>query len=101
MRSLLAVVAVAGAGLLAVAGAGLLAAGCGSESAVSLGKPAPATTTHEQTGSGSSPLSLEVWFARDGGLVAAHRAHAATQAVATAAITDLLDGPTSDESSAG
>lgn len=90
--------------LAAVAAVGLavLAAGCGSEQAVSLGKPTPATTTsQEQTGPAPSRLSLEAWFVRDGALVAARRTHAPTAAVATAAMSDLLDGPTAGESAVG
>jgi spore germination protein GerM len=88
-------------GLAAAAAIGVVAAGCGSEQAVSLGKPTPATTTgREQTGPAPSRLSLEIWFVRDGGLVATHRVHAPTPAVATAAVTDLLDGPTAAESAA-
>jgi len=81
-----------GGGALAVA-----AAGCGSEQAVSLGKPQPhVTTAKEHTGSDPA-LSLQVWFARDDGLVGVHRTHPPTQRVATAAVNALLDGPTSDE----
>jgi hypothetical protein len=87
---------------LAAVVVGVLAAGCGSEQAVSLGKPTPATTrAREQTGPAPSRLSLEIWFVRDGGLAATHRAHAPTAAVATAAMTDLLDGPTTPEAAAG
>ena len=68
MRTLIALLA------LVVAGAvGFVLAGCGSESAVSLGKPGTTTATTtapEQTGSKPSQLSLEVWFSRDNGLVA-------------------------------
>jgi spore germination protein GerM len=87
---------------MTVVAVGVVAAGCGSEQAVSLGKPTPATTTrHEQTGTAPSRLSLEIWFVRDGGLMATHRIHPPTQAVATAAMTDLLGGPTAAESAAG
>ena len=94
MKKLLAFAALALAGgALAVA-----AVGCGSEQAVSLGQPQPRTTTaKEQTGSVPSLLSLQVWFARDNGLVGVHRTHRPTQLVATAAVDALLDGPTSDE----
>ena len=79
-------------------------AGCGSDHAVSLGKPGATATTStapEQTGSKPSQLSLEVWFTRDNGLVAVRRTHPPTQLVATAAMKALLDGPTADERSAG
>jgi len=73
-------------------------AGCGSEKAVSLGQPQPQTTTaKEQTGTVPTFLSLQVWFARNNGLVGVHRTHQPTQLVATAAVNALLDGPTSDE----
>jgi hypothetical protein len=87
---------------LGVLGFGL--AGCGSEHAVSLGKPgsdAATTTAPEHTGTQASSLSLEVWFSRDNGLVAVRRNHAPTQLVATAAIKALLEGPTAAERSAG
>jgi hypothetical protein len=51
----------------------------------------------EQTGKVPTLLSLQVWFARDNGLVGVHRTHQPTQLVATAAMNSLLDGPTSDE----
>jgi hypothetical protein len=89
---------------LLVLGCGLavVVTACGSEHAVSLGKPATtAATTNEHTGSVPSQLSLEVWFARDGSLTAVRRMHAPTQLVATAAVTALLDGPTSQERGAG
>jgi Sporulation and spore germination/Immunoglobulin-like domain of bacterial spore germination len=85
---------------LALAGGALavVVAGCGSEKAVSLGQPQPQTTTaKEQTGTVPTFLSLQVWFARNNGLVGVHRTHQPTQLVATAAVNALLDGPTSDE----
>jgi spore germination protein GerM len=85
---------------LALAGGALAVAvaGCGSEKAVSLGQPQPQTTTaKEQTGTVPTFLSLQVWFARNNGLVGVHRTHQPTQLVATAAVNALLDGPTSDE----
>jgi len=51
----------------------------------------------EQTGKVPTLLSLQVWFARDNGLVGVHRTHQPTRLVATAAVNSLLDGPTSDE----
>lgn len=94
MKKLLAFAALALAGgALAVA-----TAGCGSQQAVSLGSPQPQTTTaKEQTGTVPTLLSLQVWFARDNGLVGVHRTHPPTRLVATAAVSSLLDGPTSDE----
>jgi Immunoglobulin-like domain of bacterial spore germination/Sporulation and spore germination len=60
-------------GLLAAGAVGFTLVGCGSENAVSLGKPgsgAATTTAPEQTGTQKSNVSLEVWFSRDKGLVA-------------------------------
>jgi hypothetical protein len=95
---------VAALSAIAIAGGtvAFAAAGCGSEHAVALGKPpAATTTTREQTGSVPTLLSLEVWFARADGLVAAHRTHQPTQLVATAAVNALLGGPTRAERAAG
>lgn len=98
----------AAGGLVIAALVGFALVGCGSEHAVSLGKPTTAATTTtehtattEHTGTAPAQLSLEVWFARDGGLVAVRREHAPTQAVATAAVSALLDGPTATERNAG
>lgn len=99
MRRLLALAGILGLGVL-----GFTLVGCGSEHAVSLGKPdatAPTTTAPEQTGTQPSKLSLEVWFSRDNGLVAVRRQHAPTQLVATASMKALLDGPTAEERAAG
>jgi len=85
---------------LAVAGGALVVvlAACGSQKAVSLGKPSTHTTTaKEQTGSVPTLLSLQVWFARDNGLVEVRRMHDPTPLVATAAINALLAGPTPEE----
>jgi len=80
----------------------LAVVGCGSEEAVSLGAPPAATTAQpEPTGTVPAPVSLEVWFSRDDGLVAVRREHKRTQAVATAALHALLDGPTDAERSSG
>ncbi len=89
--------------LVAAAALGFVLAGCGAEHAVSLGKPGTdATTSQEQTtASVPAPVSLEIWLARHGALVAVRRTHAATQAVATAATDALLDGPTDAERAAG
>ncbi|HZE28805.1 MAG TPA: GerMN domain-containing protein [Gaiellaceae bacterium] len=90
---------------LALAGGALAVAvtGCGSENAVSLGKPKPSTESSggEQTGSVPTLLALQVWFARGDGLVAVRRTHRPTQQVATAAIGSLLDGPTAGEHALG
>jgi spore germination protein GerM len=89
---------------LIVAGGALAVAvaGCGTEKAVSLGKPKQQTTTRtEQTGSVPTLLALEVWFTRGGGLVAVRRTHTPTRLVATTAMDALLAGPTADERAAG
>jgi germination protein M len=90
-------------GLLAVGGAlGFLVAGCGSEHAVSLGKPRPGSTAGEEvTGTVPTFVSLELWFAKDDRLVAVRRTHAVTPRVATAAVDGLLAGPTRAERAAG
>lgn len=97
-----------GIAALAVAGGALAVAvtGCGSEHAVSLGKPSTGATTTapEQTvttTTTSRQVSLEVWFARDDGLVAVRRTHDATPLVATTAVTDLLRGPSAEERAGG
>jgi germination protein M len=87
---------------LALAGGALavVLSACGSEKAVSLGKPAQGTTTAttgEQTGTVPTKLSLQVWLTRDDGLVAVRRTHEPTPLVATTAIKSLLDGPTASE----
>jgi hypothetical protein len=76
---------------------------CGSERAVSLGKPTPSTESRggEQTGSVPTLLALQVWFTSGDGLVAVRRTHRPTQQVATAAIDALLDGPTAGEHALG
>ena len=92
MKKLLALAGLAALGV----GLGLAASGCGSEEAVSLGKPGTttATSTVEPAGTAASPVSLQVWFLRDGHLVQETRNHPATRLVATAAVQDLLGGPT-------
>jgi germination protein M len=72
------------------------------QSPVSLGPaPKPAgSTTGSTTGSDTTlpaPASLEVWFARGEKLVSVRRTHEATPRVATAAIEELLAGPTRTE----
>jgi spore germination protein GerM len=100
MKKLIALVA------LAVAGGALAVAvtGCGSEEAVSLGKPSQGTTaatTGENTGTVLTKLALQVWFTRDDGLVSVQRTHDPTPLVATTAITSLLEGPTVSERELG
>jgi Sporulation and spore germination/Immunoglobulin-like domain of bacterial spore germination len=91
---------------LALAGGALavVLAACGSEEAVSLGKPSrgtTATTGGEQTGTVPAKLSLQVWFTRDDGLVSVRRTHEPTPLVATTAINSLLGGPTEAERATG
>ena len=98
MRKVVALVALAAAG----GTLGLTVAGCGSDEAVSLGPPPGTTTTEpERTGSVPTLLSLEVWFARNDGLVSVRRTHRRTQLVATAAVEALLEGPSAAERAAG
>src|ERR1043166_1544316 len=90
--------------LVVAAGAiGYFAAGWGSGQAGSLGPPPAQTTATQVTQSTALPSGrgLEVWFARGGRLVEALRAHTPTRAVATAALHELLDGPTHRERAAG
>jgi hypothetical protein len=98
MKKLLALI-----GLIVLGGSlGIVAAGCGSERAVSLGKPKPTSTAREEvTGTVPTLVSLEAWFAKDDHLVAAPRTHATTPRVATAAVEALLAGPTAAERAAG
>ena len=93
MRKLLALAGLAALGV----GLGFTAAGCGGETAVSLGKPGTTTATTptgEPTGTTETPVSLQVWFLRDGDLAQETHSHPATRLVATAAMQDLLAGPT-------
>jgi hypothetical protein len=93
---------VALAALLALTPVGFVLAGCGSEHAVSLGKPKRGSTTGEEvTGSVPSFVSLAVWFAQGDHLIARRRTHATTPRVATAAVNALLAGPTRAERAAG
>jgi hypothetical protein len=74
---------------------GFVAAGCGSEKAVSLGRPAQSSPTSatEPTGTVPTSVSLEVWFLEGEQLVRVTRTHEATPRVATAAMEALLAGP--------
>jgi len=92
------------AGLTVLVGSlGFVLAGCGSESAVSLGPPTQtgSTSGSEETGTVPTSVSLEVWFARGERLVAQKRTHAATPRVATAAVEALLSGPSPAERRSG
>jgi hypothetical protein len=80
-----------------------VAVACGSEHAVSLGRPAAQTTslTDPTQTVPHGPFVAQVWLARGDGLVSVIRRHAVTPAVATAAIGMLLKGPTAKERAAG
>jgi hypothetical protein len=71
------------------------AAGCGSSPPAH--ETAPPSTSTETTAS----TSLQVYLVRDGKLALAHRVVPATQAVATASVNALLQGPTATEQAAG
>jgi sporulation and spore germination protein/immunoglobulin-like protein involved in spore germination len=98
MKKLLALV-----GLAVLGGAlAFAAAGCGSEEAVSLGRPAKTSpTATEPTGTVPTSVSLEVWFLRGEQLVKESRTQAATPLVATAAMNALLAGPSPAERESG
>ncbi len=86
---------------LTVVAAGLV--GCGSQKAVSLGAPPrePAETSTTPEAAPTSPVRLQVWFARGDQLASEQRTHAATPRVATAAMQALLEGPSAAEHTAG
>src|SRR5437763_752338 len=93
------------AGLVVAAGAaGFFLATWGSDQAVSLGAPPQqtrSTSATQLTATLPSGRALEVWFAQGGRLVEGLRAHTATRRVATAALHELLAGPTRAERAAG
>jgi len=78
----------------------LVVAGCGGNDAVDIG-PAPKAKSQAVTGLESPTpkqlVSLKVWLVQGKGLVARNRAHPETVRVATAAIDELLAGPTQGE----
>jgi hypothetical protein len=87
---------------------GVIFASRDPQGAVSLGPVSKTvnstTTTTTTTGSDTTvpaPTSLEVWFARGETLVSVQRTHEATLQVATAAIGELLAGPTKAERASG
>ncbi len=100
MRKLLAV-----AGLVVAAGAaGFFLATWGSDKAVSLGAPPKQTPSTQAVGATAtlpSGRALEVYFAQRGRLVEALRTHTATRRIATAALRELLAGPTHAERAQG
>jgi hypothetical protein len=100
VRKLLALTAV----VVAAGAVGFFLATWGSDKAVSLGLPpqqAPAAQPAQATATLPTGRALEVWFAQRGRLVEALRAHTPTTRVATAALHELLAGPTPAERAAG
>jgi germination protein M len=82
---------------------GVIFASRDPQGTVSLG-PAPNVAGAPTTGSDTTlpaPASFEVWFARGEKLVSVRRTHEATPRVATAAIEELLAGPTRTERASG
>ncbi|MCZ7589639.1 MAG: GerMN domain-containing protein [Gaiella sp.] len=77
----------------------LLVAGCGGGDEPASTPSAPSTSTGETTTAAES--SVAVYFLRDGKVSPARRTIAATPAVARAAVTALLDGPTDAEAADG
>jgi germination protein M len=93
-------------GVLALLAAGTLLAGCGSaDTSTPTTLPTttepPPTTTAPPTTTVATTTSLSVYFLRDGKIAASTREVPETQAVATAALTALIAGPDSTETSAG
>ena len=83
---------------------GFVAAGCGAEKAVSLGPAGSQTGTTaatEPTGTVPTSVSLEVWFLDGEQLVRHTRSLESTPLVATAAMNELLAGPSATETKAG
>lgn len=81
----------------------LVLAGCGGSDAVDVG-PAPKAKSQAAVGLESRTptpkeklVSLKIWLVQGKGLVARNRAHAKTVRVATAALQELLSGPTPAE----
>ena len=97
MRTALVIGAVALVGI----GVGIFLAGRDSGGAVSLG-PAPQVVTGSEISSRlPAQPSFEVWFARGEQITPVARARGKSPAVATAAVTALLEGPTQAERKAG
>ena len=110
--------------LLLVAGLAVALAGCGDDGAVDVGNvpagtsPAPSDQTTTQSGTETVPppdtttgttqtsptpakTSYKVFFLRRESLAGARRTHEATPRVGTAALEDLLAGPTTIEQASG
>lgn len=99
--------------VLALSALALVLAGCGGgddEAAPPPAAPTPAGTETLTTPDASStsgtptspePLTLSVYFLRDGKVAAARRSVEPTEAVARAALETLLEGPTAAEREAG
>lgn len=84
----------------------LLAAGCGGSEDEPSGSPPPAppppaTTTETETEPKVGATEVGVYFVRDGKLGFAERSVGLTPLIATAALEELLEGPTAEEREAG
>ena len=88
----------------------LVVAGCAKSqrhaataTTVTVTTPAPTTTTASTSGTTTvaAPLTLRVYFLRDGKVAPVTRTVPATQAVATAALRALVDGPSAEEQRLG
>jgi hypothetical protein len=75
-----------------------LAAGCDDEESA---QPPAATQTETRTETVDATSSVAVYFLRDGKVSPVRRTIPATPAIARAALTELLAGPTDDERAAG
>jgi hypothetical protein len=76
----------------------LVSAGCDGGGSTSTTGTRPATTSAADT---APTTSVAVYYLRDGRLSPVRRTIEATPAVARAALTELLDGPTDEETSSG
>jgi hypothetical protein len=85
----------------ALAVGALLAAGCDGGGSSPAHPPTETGTTSTEETMPPARSSVAVYFLRDGKVSPVRRSIAATPAVARAALTELLDGPTSEESANG
>jgi hypothetical protein len=76
----------------------VIAAGCGGGTS---GAPPPATTAKAVTATNTGPLELRVYLLRKGFVAPVARSVPRTEAVARAAVEELLAGPTAAERDAG
>lgn len=88
-----------------LAAVALLAAGCGGSDDEESGAPPPPAPTTTETGTETEPpvgtTDVAVYFVRDGKLGFAPRSVGLTPKIATAALEELLAGPTAEEQEAG